>query len=103
MLEGSVRKSGDRIRITAQLVRASDSSRLSSETYDRTLNDVFGVQDEISAAVVAQLRMKLLGAVPTAPEGRRRGPIPCSSRRDSYIAKARPRAMSNPLRFTRRR
>lgn len=68
VLEGSVRKSGDRIRITAQLVRASDSSHLWSETYDRTLDDVFGVQDEISAAVVAQLRIKLLGAAPTAPK-----------------------------------
>ena len=68
VLEGSVRKSGNRIRITAQLVRASDSSHLWSQTYDRTLDDVFGVQDEISAAVVAQLRIKLLGAVPTAPK-----------------------------------
>jgi TolB-like protein/Flp pilus assembly protein TadD len=66
VLEGSVRKSGDTLRITAQLVRASDSSHLWSKTYDRKLTDVFKVQDEIAAAVVAELRIKLLGAAPTA-------------------------------------
>ncbi len=66
VLEGSVRTSGDKVRITAQLIRASDSSHLWSETYDRELNDVFAVQDEIAAAVVAQLKVTLLGAAPTA-------------------------------------
>jgi TolB-like protein/Tfp pilus assembly protein PilF len=66
VLEGSVRKSGDKIRITAQLVRASDSSHLWSQTYDRQMTDVFAVQDEIAAAVVEQLKIKLLGAAPTA-------------------------------------
>ena len=61
VLEGSVRKSGDTLRITAQLVRASDSSHLWSQTYDRQMTDVFKVQDEIAAAVVAQLKIKLLG------------------------------------------
>ena len=64
VLEGSVRKSGDTLRITAQLVRASDSSHLWSQTYDRQMTDVFKVQDEIAAAVVAQLKIKLLGAAP---------------------------------------
>jgi len=68
VLEGSVRKSGNRIRITAQLIRAADSSHLWSETYDRTLDDVFGVQDEISEAVVTQLKIRLLGAAPKAPK-----------------------------------
>jgi TolB-like protein/Tfp pilus assembly protein PilF len=62
VLEGSVRKSGDTLRITAQLVRASDSSHLWSQTYDRQMTDVFKVQDEIAAAVVEQLKVKLLGA-----------------------------------------
>jgi serine/threonine-protein kinase len=62
VLEGSVRKSGDKLRITAQLIRAGDSSHLWSETYDRELTDVFKVQDEIAGAVVAQLRIKLLPA-----------------------------------------
>ena len=53
VLEGSVRKSGDTLRITAQLVRASDSSHLWSKTYDRRMTDVFKVQDEIAAAVVS--------------------------------------------------
>ena len=60
VLEGSVRKSGDRVRITAQLIRASDSSHLWSETYDRTLQDVFAIQDEISGEVVDALKVRLL-------------------------------------------
>jgi TolB-like protein len=66
VLEGSVRKSGDKLRITAQLVRASDSSHLWSQTYDRQMADVFKVQDEIAAAVVGQLKIKLLGTPPTS-------------------------------------
>jgi TolB-like protein/tetratricopeptide (TPR) repeat protein len=66
VLEGSVRKSGDTLRITAQLIRASDSSHLWSQTYDRKMTDVFTVQDEIAAAVVAQLKVTLLGSAPKA-------------------------------------
>jgi TolB-like protein len=66
VLEGSVRKSGDKLRITAQLIRASDSSHLWSKTYDRKMTDVFTVQDEIAAAVVEQLKLTLLGAAPKA-------------------------------------
>ena len=61
ILEGSVRKSGDKVRITAQLVKAADGFHLWSETYDRTLNDVFAVQDEIAKAVAAALQVTLLG------------------------------------------
>ena len=60
VLEGSVRKSGNTLRITAQLIRASDSSHLWSQTYDRQLTDVFKVQDEIAAAVVDALKVQLL-------------------------------------------
>jgi len=60
ILEGSVRKSGGTLRITAQLIRASDSSQLWSQTYDRDLHDIFKVQDEISGEVVAALKVKLL-------------------------------------------
>ena len=63
LVEGSVRKSGDRVRISVQLVRVSDSSQLWSETYDRTLNDIFAVQDDIAQSVVEELRAKLLGDV----------------------------------------
>ena len=66
VLEGSVRKSGDKLRITAQLIRASDSSHLWSQTYDRQMTDVFKVQDEIAAAVVDELKIKLLAAAPTS-------------------------------------
>ena len=66
VLEGSVRKSGDKLRITAQLIRTADSSQLWSETYDRQLTDVFAIQDEIAAAVVDQLKLKLLGGAPTS-------------------------------------
>jgi TolB-like protein/lipoprotein NlpI len=66
VLEGSVRKSGDQVRITAQLIRAVDGYHLWSETYDRKLDDIFKIQDEISAKVVEQLKVTLLGAAPTA-------------------------------------
>jgi len=66
VLEGSVRKSGDTLRITAQLIRASDSSHLWSQTYDRQVTDVFAIQDEIAAAVVDELKIKLLGGAPVS-------------------------------------
>ena len=66
VLEGSVRKSGKQIRITAQLIKADDGYHLWSETYDRSLDNIFAIQDEISAAVVAALKVELLGEVPKA-------------------------------------
>ncbi|MBS1994701.1 MAG: TIR domain-containing protein [Cyanobacteria bacterium SZAS LIN-2] len=59
ILEGSVRKSGTRLRVTTQLIRGDTGAHEWSETYDRTLTDVFKVQDEIAAAVVNALRLKL--------------------------------------------
>jgi TolB-like protein len=55
LVEGSVRKIGDRIRLVAQLIDAADGCHLWSETYDRTLADVFGLQEELSRAIVARL------------------------------------------------
>jgi adenylate cyclase len=72
LLEGSVRKSGNRIRITAQLIRGSDASHVWSQTYDRDLTDIFAVQDEIASAVVDELEVKLLGV--TAPKSWRTDP-----------------------------
>ena len=69
VLEGSVRKAGDQIRITTQLINASDGYHLWSETYDRKLTDVFAVQDEIARSVVAALKLKLLQP-PTSRERR---------------------------------
>jgi serine/threonine-protein kinase len=62
ILEGSVRRSGSRIRVTAQLIDASDGSHLWSERYDRELTDVFAIQDEIAGAIAGQLKVNLTGA-----------------------------------------
>ena len=60
LLEGSVRKSGNRLRITAQLVDVSDGSHLWSERFDREMKDIFAIQDEISLAIVDKLKVRLL-------------------------------------------
>ena len=66
VLEGSVRKAGEHIRITAQLIDARADAHLWSETYNRRFSDIFAIQDEISASIVDQLRISLLGARPKA-------------------------------------
>lgn len=60
VLEGSVRKAGGRVRITAQLVDGSSNDHVWAERYDRDLNDIFALQDEISEAIVKALRLRLL-------------------------------------------
>jgi adenylate cyclase len=60
VLEGSVRKAGDRVRITAQLIDAATGGHVWADRYDRDLTDIFAIQDEISKAIVAALRVKLL-------------------------------------------
>jgi len=64
VLEGSVRKAGNQIRVTAQLIKADDGFHVWSDTFDRNLDDVFVVQDEIAAAVVRGLKVPLLGELP---------------------------------------
>jgi serine/threonine-protein kinase len=64
LIEGSVRKQGDRVRIVAELISAADGRSLWSETYDRELKDVFAVQSEIAKAVADQMKVKLLGERP---------------------------------------
>ena len=66
VLEGSVRKAGSRLRITVQLVRSDNGYHLWSETFDRTLDDIFQIQDDIARAVVDKLRLTLLTGVPSA-------------------------------------
>jgi len=66
VLEGSVRKSGDRVRISVQLVDASSDTQLWSESWDRRIGDIFAVQDEIAAAVVGRLKLSLLNGAPRA-------------------------------------
>ena len=68
ILEGSVRKSGNQMRITAQLIEARSDTHLWSETYDRPLDDIFAIQDEISATVVEKLKITLLGEAPHVQE-----------------------------------
>ncbi len=76
VLDGSVRKSGDRVRISLQLVNVADGYHLWSETYDRTLDDIFAVQDDIAHSVVKQLRHTLLGeAADSEASGRARAEV----------------------------
>jgi eukaryotic-like serine/threonine-protein kinase len=66
VLEGSVRRAGNRLRVTAQLIHAADGTHLWSQRYDREMTDVFAVQDEMAAAIVAALQVKLTGKAVTA-------------------------------------
>ncbi|MGI9265343.1 MAG: hypothetical protein ACR2QU_10455, partial [Gammaproteobacteria bacterium] len=67
ILEGSVQRSGDRVRITAQLIRANDGFHVWSENFDRTLDDIFAIQDEIAGRVGSSLSASLLGSKEAAP------------------------------------
>ena len=68
VLEGSVRKAGNQVRITAQLIDARSDTHLWSATYDRTLDDIFAIQDEVAASVVGKLKVTLLGKTPHVQE-----------------------------------
>jgi len=70
VLEGSVRKAGDRVRITAQLIDSKTGGHVWADRYDRDLDDIFAIQDEISKAIVGALRVKLLPAEKRAIEAR---------------------------------
>ncbi len=67
ILEGSVRREGKRVRITAQLIKVADGFHLWSETYDRDMNDIFAVQEEIARAVAGSLKVALLGGKTATP------------------------------------
>ena len=69
VLEGSVRREGNHVRITAELIKADDGFQLWSQTYDREIKDIFAVQDEIALAATEALQLKLLGGngQPVAP------------------------------------
>ncbi len=60
VLEGSVRRAGSRVRVTAQLIRIADESHIWSERYDREMTDIFAIQDEISQAIADALKVKLV-------------------------------------------
>jgi len=74
ILEGSVRKEGNKVRITAQLIKAADGFHLWSETYDRELTDIFAVQDDIARSVAGSLKVTLLGSSGAAPLAPSRNP-----------------------------
>ena len=76
ILEGSVQREGDRVRIMAELVKADDGFQLWSETYDREIGDIFSVQDEIARAVAGALQVKLLNAKGLAPSSNFRNTNP---------------------------
>jgi non-specific serine/threonine protein kinase len=65
VLEGSIRMAGNRVRISVQLIKVSDGYRLWSETYDRLMDDIFAVQDDIAGSVVEELRSRLVGGAST--------------------------------------
>jgi TolB-like protein/tetratricopeptide (TPR) repeat protein len=92
VLEGSIRRSGNRLRVTAQLVRADSGYHLWSETYDRPLDDVFKLQDDIANAVVQALQIRLMGG----PLTRRRGGTQNLEAYQLYL-----RALSSMLQATR--
>jgi TolB-like protein len=68
ILEGSVRTAGERLRISVRLVEPASGTQLWSENYDRTLEDIFAIQNEIAAAVVEELKISLLGEAPKIRE-----------------------------------
>jgi TolB-like protein/tetratricopeptide (TPR) repeat protein len=74
ILEGSVRKSGTKVRITAQLIQVDNGFHLWSETYDRELTDVFAIQDEIANEILKQLRSKLLADDVVVAQAKRTSP-----------------------------
>ena len=82
VLEGSVRRVGDAVRISAALVHAADGSTVWSERYDRPFRDLFALQDEISSAVASALKAKLLTGGTTAAQTDR----PPSGNLDAYAA-----------------
>jgi len=72
ILEGSVRRAGNRVRITTQLINVKDGFHLWSETYDRELNDIFAIQESIAGEVVGALKIKLMGPEGGAPPAARK-------------------------------
>ena len=76
ILEGSMRKEGQRVRVTAQLIKVADGFHLWSETYDRQLSDIFAVQDEIARSVAGSLKVALLGGEQQRLPPRARMPKP---------------------------
>jgi len=82
VLEGSVRRQGDKVRITAQLIDAQDGFHVWSQTYDRKLEDIFAIQDEIARAIGEELKVKIAGS---ARAGKGAGATPNLASHDLYL------------------
>jgi len=82
VLEGSVRRQGDKVRITAQLIDAQDGFHVWSQTYDRKLEDIFAIQDEIARAIGEELKVKIAGP---ARAGKGAGATPNLASHDLYL------------------
>ncbi len=102
VLEGSVRKSGDQLRITVQLIRAAEGYHLWSETYDRKLDDIFKIQDEIAGEVVKELKVKLLGAAPKVRTTDPQAYALYLQANGTRAARLRPRRLRSPTRSSAR-
>ena len=98
VLEGSVRKSGNRVRISVQLVNVADGYHLWSETYDRTLEDIFAVQDDIAQSVVKELRTTLLGEAPDSEaSGEAKAEVAAAARGRGSEPRGAPALPAGPL------
>jgi TolB-like protein/cytochrome c-type biogenesis protein CcmH/NrfG len=102
LIEGSVRKQGDRVRIVAELISAADGRSLWSETYDRELKDVFAVQSEIAKAVAEQMKVKLLGERPqsdAAPSNQNLAAYNAVLQSDFYFQQLTPESLRRAIEF----
>jgi TolB-like protein/Tfp pilus assembly protein PilF len=102
LIEGSVRKQGDRVRIVAELISAADGRSLWSETYDRELKDVFAVQAEIAASVAEQMKVKLLGQRPqsdAAPSNQNLAAYNAVLQSDFYFQQLTPESLRRAIQF----
>jgi len=102
LIEGSVRKQGERVRIVAELISAADGRSLWSETYDRDLKDVFAVQSEIAKAVAEQMKVKLLGERPqsdAAPSNQNLAAHNAVLQSDFYFQQLTPESVKRAIEF----
>ena len=102
LIEGSVRKQGDRVRIVAELISAADGRSLWSETYDRELKDVFAVQAEIAKSVADQMKVKLLGIRPhsdAAPSNQNLAAYNAVLQSDFYFQQLTPESLRRAIEF----
>ena len=102
LIEGSVRKQGDRVRIVAELISAADGRSLWTETYDRELKDVFAVQAEIAKSVAEQMKVKLLGVRPhsdAAPSNQNLAAYNAVLQSDFYFQQLTPESVRRAIEF----